>query len=273
MDTRKSRTQRLHAGHVRAAARPQAGGAFRIRYGRTAIALAGLALSLTAVFRASCGSFGTRYCLAAAGVASWPALPPSCCAPARRPGPPEEDERRLPRRHGFARRASARRSGLRCRIAPLKPPYQRKVPFSTPRPHSLRPKPLTAVELREAALAVALAAGDNSARQSAAGAAGMVPETSWEPVEVPKPTYVEAAKADRPLPSPSICLRLPRPWQAVAKQGPAAAPAPRRAGRVAPDQGSERPEQPRRRPAASPRLARLPINNDHASVLQVAPAR
>ena len=50
-------------------------------------------------------------------------------------------------------------------------------------------------------------------------------ESSWEPVEVPKPTYVEAPKAERAAPEP---LDLPEAPKAVGKpslkQGPAAAP-------------------------------------------------
>jgi hypothetical protein len=87
-----------------------------------------------------------------------------------------------------------------------------------------KPKPLTAIELREAALAVALAAGDESAAAPVQGPAAP-PESSWEPVEVPKPTYVEAPKAERPAPEP---LALPEAPKSVGKpslkQGPAAAP-------------------------------------------------
>jgi hypothetical protein len=80
-------------------------------------------------------------------------------------------------------------------------------------------KPLTAVELREAALAVAVAAGDTSAVQA-------VPGSTWDPVEVPKPVYVEAAKAERPAPAP---LDLPEAPKATGKpslkQGAVAVPA------------------------------------------------
>jgi hypothetical protein len=79
--------------------------------------------------------------------------------------------------------------------------------------------PLTAMELREAALAVAVAAGDTSAAQAA-------PSTTWDPVEVPKPVYVEAAKAERPAPEP---LELPEAPKATGKpslkQGAAGVPA------------------------------------------------
>ncbi|MFF2841850.1 hypothetical protein [Paenarthrobacter sp. NPDC057981] len=65
---------------------------------------------------------------------------------------------------------------------------------------------LSAVELRQAALAVAVAAGDESA-QAAADTKG----ASWQPVEVPKPTYVDAAKAQRPAPEPLDLPEAPKP--------------------------------------------------------------
>lgn len=73
---------------------------------------------------------------------------------------------------------------------------------------------LSAVELRQAALAVALAAGDKSARvESESGA-------RWQPVEVPKPTYVDAAKAPRPAPEPLDLPEAPKPvGKPVLKQG------------------------------------------------------
>jgi hypothetical protein len=88
--------------------------------------------------------------------------------------------------------------------------------------HQSAPKPLTAMELREAALAVAVAAGDVSA---SAAPMEKPADTTWEPVDVPKPVYVEAAKAERPAPQP---LDLPEAPKAVGKpslkQGTSAAP-------------------------------------------------
>lgn len=85
-------------------------------------------------------------------------------------------------------------------------------------------KPFTAVELRQAALAEAAASGDHSVRPAWTAVSGT--DATWEPVEVPKPTYVEAAKAERAAPEP---LQLPESPKAagkpVLKQGPAAAPA------------------------------------------------
>ena len=65
---------------------------------------------------------------------------------------------------------------------------------------------LSAAELRQAALAVAVAAGDQSA-QAAEDSRG----ASWQPVEVPKPTYVDAAKAQRPAPEPLDLPEAPKP--------------------------------------------------------------
>lgn len=74
---------------------------------------------------------------------------------------------------------------------------------------------LSALELRQAALAVAVAAGDKSAETSA-GNEG----TPWEPVEIPKPTYVGAAKANRPAPEPLDLPEAPKPvGKPVLKQG------------------------------------------------------
>ncbi|YCK84106.1 hypothetical protein M1D89_08880 [Arthrobacter sp. D3-18] len=66
---------------------------------------------------------------------------------------------------------------------------------------------LSAVELRQAALAVAIAAGDKSAEDTAKDSKG----DSWQPVEVPKPTYVAAAKAPRPAPEPLDLPEAPKP--------------------------------------------------------------
>ncbi|WP_028280922.1 hypothetical protein [Arthrobacter sp. H5] len=60
--------------------------------------------------------------------------------------------------------------------------------------------PLTAAELRSAALAVAAEAGD------VPGAAG----APWQPVEVPKPTYIEAPKAERQAPAPLELPEVPK---------------------------------------------------------------
>jgi hypothetical protein len=71
------------------------------------------------------------------------------------------------------------------------------------------PPPLSASELRQAALAVAAEAGDTSAPTGDPVEAGT--DEPWQPVELPKPTYVEAAKAERPAPEPLDLPEAPKP--------------------------------------------------------------
>ncbi|WP_306632484.1 hypothetical protein [Arthrobacter sp. B1I2] len=215
MESRKSPASAAGAASTPSPAR------FRIRYGRTALALVGL-LSLVTAFISGV--------LAAFGVGS-PALPLLCTvltvasvallrflavrdrkakvdaafrsamsAPARRPDPAEA----IPPKP---------------EAAPMRP----ESPLFDAEAGQTKIKRLTVAELREAALAVAVAAGDTSA----AAAVETTPAgTPWEPVEVPKPVYVEAAKAKRPEPEP---LELPEAPKAVGKpslkQGAAGAPA------------------------------------------------
>ncbi|WP_426990644.1 hypothetical protein [Pseudarthrobacter sp. Y6] len=197
-----------------------AGGAFRIRYGRSGIALVGVLALLTAFVSGVLLPFGIGSALlpvaglavAVAAVAVLrflavrdrkakvnAAFRSAMSAPVRRHGPVATDT---------AARPAAR-------------PESRLFDAEAHQPKP-KPKPLTAMELREAALAVAVAAGDASAAASLKPA-----DTTWEPVDVPKPVYVEAAKAERPAPQP---LDLPEAPKAVGKpslkQGvPAATPA------------------------------------------------
>ena len=69
-------------------------------------------------------------------------------------------------------------------------------------------KPLTATELRNAALAVA-AKGAADARVATTETLGEV--QPWQPVQVPKPSYVAAARAERPAPAPLQLPEAPRP--------------------------------------------------------------
>jgi hypothetical protein len=220
MDIRKS----PGAAPDTAAAEPGASaapGGFRIRYGRTAIALAALIALLTAVIAGVLLPFGL-------GTALLPvsAFLTAIGSLALLRGLAVRDRRKkVNAAFSAAMSAPARREGQPERI-----PFQTPLPASQPESplfdaeaHQPKAKPLTAAELREAALAVALEAGDTSARTAeAAGSAG----ETWEPVDVPKPVYVEAAKAQRPAPEP---LDLPEAPKAVGKpslkQGTPAAPA------------------------------------------------
>ncbi len=178
-------------------------GAFRIRYGRTGIALAGVAGLLTAFVSGFFLLFGLGTALLPVGGLAVTILAVAIL-------------RTLALRDRKAKVQAAFRAAM---SAPVRRP-ERPAEEATPRPaarpesrlfdaeaHAPAPKRLTAIELREAALAVAVAAGDASAAAAPAG-------TTWEPVDVPRPVYVEAAKAERPAPEP---LDLPEAPKAVGK--------------------------------------------------------
>jgi hypothetical protein len=210
MDTRKS------AGSATATAPAGPTGQFRIRYGRTALALVGLVSLLTAFVSAVLLAFGLGA----------PALPLACAALtvgsvallrwlAVR-------DRKAKVNAAFRSAMSAPAPQPATAHVPPKPeaaPVRAESPLFDAEADKPKIKPLTAVELREAALAVAVAAGDSSALQAAPG-------STWDPVEVPKPVYVEAAKAERPAPEP---LELPEAPKATGKpslkQGATAVPA------------------------------------------------
>ena len=200
---------------ISAAASP----AFRIRWGRLVLAVAGLLSLLTGVVAAALRLFGigsgwlpvTALLGAVVAVALLrrlavrdrrrkmnAAFRAAMGSPERAPARPSVPEQvpSLP----------AGRPGAR----PESPLFDAEAGRVTPEP---APKPLTALELRQAALAEAAASGDTSAAVAAETAAAME-GSSWEPVEVPKPTYVEAAKAERAAPMP---LDLPEAPKAVGK--------------------------------------------------------
>ncbi|MFF1251093.1 hypothetical protein ACFVYC_01145 [Pseudarthrobacter sp. NPDC058329] len=220
MDTRKS----TGSATVTASAAPT--GQFRIRYGRTALALVGLLALLTAFVSAVLLAFGLGS----------PVLPLGCTALtvvsvvllrwlAVRDRKAKVDAAFRSAMTAPAPRPAAAHVPPRPEAAPVRP----ESPLFDAEAHNPKVKPLTAVELREAALAVAVAAGDTSAVQAA-------PATTWEPVEVPKPVYVEAAKAERPAPEP---LELPEAPKATGKpslkQGAAATPASATSAATAPE--------------------------------------
>jgi hypothetical protein len=200
--------------------RPAAGPAFRIRYGRLALALAGVLSLITGVLSAALGIFGlgTPWLPAVAllGAAGAVVLLRRLAVRDRRrrvdaafraamsapgPGPsPQSAPAHAPGVHAPEVRESVKR--------PESPLFDAEsgagAPEAAPVP---APQALTAQELRQAALAEAAASGDTSVRLSPAG-------SSWEPVEVPKPTYVEAPKAERAAPGP---LDLPEAPKAVGK--------------------------------------------------------
>jgi hypothetical protein len=205
--------------------RPAPAPVFRIRYGRLSLALAGVLSLLTAVFSAALGIFGlgTAWLPAVAllGAAAAVVLLRRLAVRDRRskvdvafraamsaPGPrpsvqppaPQSAPRRSPGIQGAAGRESVQR--------PESPLFDAQSGAGTPKPAPVpAPRALTAQELRQAAMAEAAASGDTSVRLSPEG-------SSWEPVEVPKPIYIEAPKAERAAPGP---LDLPEAPKAVGK--------------------------------------------------------
>jgi hypothetical protein len=183
-------------------------GAFRIRYGRTAIALAGVAGLLTAFVSAVLLLFGLGTALLpVAGVTTTVIAVVLLRSLAVR-----DRKAKVQAAFRSAMSAPVRRQepASEVRDAPL-PAAQPESRLFDAEAHAPAPKPLTAMELREAALAVAVAAGDSSASEAMKSAPVA---TTWEPVDVPKPVYVEAAKAERPAPEP---LDLPEAPKAVGK--------------------------------------------------------
>ncbi|WP_090817955.1 hypothetical protein [Arthrobacter sp. yr096] len=180
---------------------------FTIRYARCTLALSGAALLLTAVisgvlllFRT--GSFWLPLVSFIGAVFAVVIL--------RRLALRDLRERRA------RRAAQASRIPTPARYLPKEPAVESKeTTVFDAEASSSEAARLSAVELREAALAVAVAAGDTSA-QAAEDTRG----SSWQPVSVPKPTYVDAAKAPRPAPEPLDLPEAPKPvGKPVLKQG------------------------------------------------------
>ena len=193
--------------------------AFRVRWGRLVLAVAGLLSLLTGVVSAALRLFGIGSgwlaVTALLGAVAAVALLRRLAVRDRRRkmnaafraamGGPERTTARPSAPAGIPS-LPAGRPGAR----PESPLFDAEAGRATPEP---APKPLTALELRQAALAEAAASGDTSA--AVAGQTAPVAEgSSWEPVDVPKPTYVEAAKAERAAPMP---LDLPEAPKAIGK--------------------------------------------------------
>jgi hypothetical protein len=193
--------------------------AFRIRWGRLMLAVAGLLSLLTGVVSAALRLFGIGSgwlpAMALLGAVAAVALLRRLAVRDRRRkmnaafraamGGPE----RATARPSVPEQVPSRPAG-RPGDRPESPLFDAEAGRATPEP---APKPLTALELRQAALAEAAASGDASAAVAAETSAA-TEGSSWEPVEVPKPTYVEAAKAERAAPMP---LDLPEAPKAVGK--------------------------------------------------------
>ncbi|MEZ2390281.1 hypothetical protein AB6813_12155 [bacterium RCC_150] len=170
---------------------------FKVRYGRCALALVGLLLLLTAAVTGILRIFDI--------VSAW--LPVFAILGAT-------GSFFLLRRLAIRDRRTRMNAAFRSAMAPVAE-QERESARVVVRPQTeifdaeaqaREARRLTAVELRKAALKVAEAAGDTTVQSPAA------PEdTAWEPVEVPKPTYVDAAKAPRPTPEPLDLPEAPKP--------------------------------------------------------------
>ncbi|MDN3934888.1 hypothetical protein QWJ39_01000 [Arthrobacter sp. YD4] len=189
-----------------------ANSAFRIRYGRLALALLAVVSLLTGVVSGVLRLFGLG-----SGWLPVLTLLAAVAAVVLLRSLAVRDRRRKVERAFRSAMAPPRPA----RPAPAEQPTA--VPSDAPAKESplfdaeadgarVRPVTLTVAELRQAALAEAAASGDTSVHQVGDPAS---PEgASWEPVQVPKPTYVEAPKAERAAPEP---LDLPAAPKAVGK--------------------------------------------------------
>jgi hypothetical protein len=196
--------------------RTPAAPAFRIRYGRLALALVGLLLLLTGIISAALRIFGIGSgwlpTAALLGAIATVALLRRLAVRDRR--------RKLEAAFRLAMGAPVPGSSAGTSLMPGNAGNAagpvKEIPLfdaeaGAPKPQPAR-KPLTADELRQAAMAEAAASGDTSVRR--VGDPASAEGSSWEPVEVPKPTYVEAPKAERAAPEP---LDLPEAPKAVGK--------------------------------------------------------
>jgi hypothetical protein len=193
-----------------------AGPAFRIRYGRLALALAGLLCLLTGIISAALRLFGLGSgwvpVVALLGAVGAVVLLRRLAVRDRRRKVDEAFRAAMggPSKAAAAsaQPSTASRESVQRPDSPL---FDAQAIAAAPGP---TPKPLTAQELRDAALAEAVASGDVAAAVEQNSLTPAAEAESWEPVEVPKPTYVEAAKAERAAPEP---LDLPEAPKAVGK--------------------------------------------------------
>ncbi len=195
--------------------RATAAPAFRIRYGRLSLALVGLLLLLTGIVSAALRLFGlgSGWLPAAAllGAIAAVVLLRRLAVRDRRRKLDAAFRSAMGTPAAAAAPSPARADAARSAAGPVKEIPLFDAEAGAPKPQPAR-KLLTADELRQAALAEAASSGDTSVRRD--GDPASADGSSWEPVEVPKPTYVEAPKAERAAPEP---LDLPEAPKAVGK--------------------------------------------------------
>lgn len=170
---------------------------FRIRWGRLGVALGGLAALLAAAVTLALMLFG---------VPGW--IPAVCAAAAVGS---VAILRTLALRDRKRRVDDAFREAMTANAVDPSPPASPRVPaevFDAGRDPEPAPRAMSREELRAIALEVAKASqatADEAAKASGEG------EAAWDPVEVPKPSYLEAAKAERPEPTPLEAGADPQP--------------------------------------------------------------
>jgi hypothetical protein len=214
-----------HSGTARAASGPErvapesaareqrAPAPLNIRYGRTALALVGAGALLTFVIGGGLALFGV-----VSGSVPGVALLALAAVVLMLRGLVRRDRRR----RAAARVNRAFAEAMNPPVHHLSPLPQRETvlfdaaaeadaaaasrsekqePVAAPEPRRLTPE-----ELRAEALKVAAEAESKSAANSAPGSG-----PTWQPVEVPKPTYVASAKAERPAPAPLPAPEVKKP--------------------------------------------------------------
>ncbi|MGM0928795.1 MAG: hypothetical protein ACQEXN_03675 [Actinomycetota bacterium] len=176
---------------------------FRIRYGRTALALTGAVALVVFVAGGALALAG----IVAGQVPGFALLAAVAVVVILRSLAIRDRRNRAAARADRAARtvAGAQATGKRTPARPTQL-FDGAAAEAQPAPEAApaAPAPLTAAELREQALKVAAEAGDTVAPSRPSG-------TPWQPVDVPKPTYVAAAKANRPAPAPLPAPEVKKP--------------------------------------------------------------
>lgn len=192
-----SSTDRRAASSPSPTGKPAAPPRRRIRWGRLVLALTGLCALLAAV---------VTLVLMVVGVHPW--VPLAClatavgCVAVLRSLAVRDRKRRLERAFGAAMNAPAPRPA-----APAGAAAPNEV-FDAGREPAPVPRTVSREELRSMALEVAKAS--QASAEETARASGEQP-AEWEPVDVPRPSYLDAAKAERPDPEPLQAPAEPRP--------------------------------------------------------------
>ncbi len=192
------------AGQAAAASTP---GPLKVRYGRLTLAVLGLIFTLTVLAGGAAALFGAVSGWIPAGAALGAA---AVVVSLRSLAVRDQRARRARREAAAARQVPAPSVKAPVRSNPKADAVfdaagedaarKAEVAAAEPvRPAAPEPKPvprLTAEELRAAALAEAAKSAEAS---------------SWQPVAVPKPTYVDAPAAPRPAPAPLAVPTSPKP--------------------------------------------------------------